>query len=850
MLTTLVQPDLAVAATTSVDVRVSAGSDDAEERVSGNVSLTSSDLELVFDATGDQVVGMRFAAVDVPPGANVTNAYVEFTVDEANTGTTTLTIRGQKSTNAPTFAATNNNISTRPTTDASTPWSPPPWTTIGSLQQTPDLSLIIEEIVGQGGWASGNPLAIIITGTGERTAESYNGVSSAAPKLHVEYETGPAGVAIDSFTAAPTNPAIGTDVTFTWSISDDIGGGGPIACELDIDDDGTADYSHTDCQAVTQQIHQYTTAGPTTARLTATGTNGTDEATVALTVTPPPGTTTTFEQRVSAGNDDAEESSAGSVSRSSTDLELVVDSSVQTVGMRFADVTIPPMATISQAWIQFTVDEVSTGTSSLTIGGEDADNAVTFSSTTNDISSRPTTTAAVSWSPPNWNTVGQAGQDQRTEDISAVIQEIVDRPGWQDGNALSIIVTGAGRRTAESYNGAPGAAPLLHVEYSQNITVNSFTHDPERPAPGAQVTFNWSLSHATGDPMSCTLDVEGDGSVIYTIPDCVGTTSQTHNYPTEGFKPARLTVVAGADSAAATTMVNVLDPTTRVIAAAGDIACDPTSSSFNGGAGTSNNCRQLATSDLVLAMDPDRVLLLGDNQYEDGTIDQFNQSYDLSWGRFKNITSPSVGNHEYNDPAAASDPSAAGYYEYFGAAAGDPTKGYYSYQEGNWFVVVLNSNCSKVGGCSAGSPQELWLRSELASNPSACILAYWHHPLFSSGAIGNIAWSQDWWVALQEYGADVVLVGHDHHYERFGLQDAFGNADPTGIREFVVGSGGRNHTSVGSLEPNSEASDDSSYGVLKMTLRPDSYEWEFVPAAGDSYTDSGSESCLQPPATP
>jgi len=144
-----------------------------------------------------------------------------------------------------------------------------------------------------------------------------------------------------------------------------------------------------------------------------------------------------------------------------------------------------------------------------------------------------------------------------------------------------------------------------------------------------------------------------------------------------------------------------------------------------------------------------------------------------------------------------------------------------------------------VGGCSAGSPQEQWLRADLA----ACTLAFWHHPLFSSGAIGNIEWTQDWWQALHEAGAELVLVGYDHHSERFGLQDANGNADPTGVREFVVGTGGRNPTSLASIQPNSEVANDDTYGVLKLTLRPTSYEWEFVGEPGEPFTDTGTEAC-------
>ena len=166
------------------------------------------------------------------------------------------------------------------------------------------------------------------------------------------------------------------------------------------------------------------------------------------------------------------------------------------------------------------------------------------------------------------------------------------------------------------------------------------------------------------------------------------------------------------------------------------------------------------------------VLLLGDIQYEDGAYSKFLASYDPSWGRVKSITKPAPGNHEYQSG------SAADYYRYFGAAAGDPAKGYYSYDLGGWHLVALNSNCSFVGGCGAGSPQEQWLRADLAAHPASCTLAYWHHPRFSSGAHGSDATYTAFWQALYDANAEVVLVGHDHDYERFAPQTSERRARP------------------------------------------------------------------------
>jgi calcineurin-like phosphoesterase family protein len=273
------------------------------------------------------------------------------------------------------------------------------------------------------------------------------------------------------------------------------------------------------------------------------------------------------------------------------------------------------------------------------------------------------------------------------------------------------------------------------------------------------------------------------------------------------------------------------------IAAAGDIACDPGSRRFGNGLGTGFDCRQRATSDLLVGGGYEAVLALGDIQYEVGAVDAFEASYDASWGRVKSVTRPVPGNHEYHTAGAA------GYFEYFGAGAGDPTKGYYSYELGNWHVVALNSNCEAIGGCDAGSAQERWLRADLAAHPSRCTLAYWHHPRYSSGRHGSDSSYVAFWQALVDADADLVLVGHDHDYERFAPQDARGRRDlERGIREFVVGTGGKNLRPFTRVSPNSEARDATSLGVLELTLGADAYEWRFRAAVG-SFTDSGSASC-------
>jgi acid phosphatase type 7 len=268
-----------------------------------------------------------------------------------------------------------------------------------------------------------------------------------------------------------------------------------------------------------------------------------------------------------------------------------------------------------------------------------------------------------------------------------------------------------------------------------------------------------------------------------------------------------------------------------VIATAGDIACLRSTAS-------STTCHQGTTAGLIRQLAPSAVLALGDEQYETGTLDAFTGSYDPAWGQFKDITKPVPGNHEYQTAGAS------GYYSYFGAAAGDPTKGYYSYDIASWHMIALNGNCSAVGGCGPGSPQERWLAADLASKPRTCTLAYWHQPRFSSGEHGDEAPYDAFWKDLYAAGADVVLNGHDHDYERFAPQNPAAQPDPSrGIREFVVGTGGKSHYNFPRISANSEVRNGDTFGILKMTLHPKSYDWQFLPEPGATFTDSGTGGC-------
>jgi hypothetical protein len=264
------------------------------------------------------------------------------------------------------------------------------------------------------------------------------------------------------------------------------------------------------------------------------------------------------------------------------------------------------------------------------------------------------------------------------------------------------------------------------------------------------------------------------------------------------------------------------------------------------GAGDIAGCKAIegaqATAKLIDQI-PGTVFAAGDLAYEHGSASEFQSCYGTTWGRFKDRTRPALGNHEYGDPTASA------YFHYWGALAGPAGKGYYSYDLGLWHIVVLNTNCDApgLGGCGVGSPQELWLRQDLSEHPNACIAAYGHHALFSSGLFKKHAIHPELkqlWQDFYAAHADLMLVGHEHSYERFAPQDPEGRVDPVhGIREIVAGTGGRSHDPLGFAMPNSEVRNADTFGVLKLTLSPHSYTWEFIPEEGKTFRDSGVGVC-------
>lgn len=508
-------------ATATVSVRVSDGDDDVEESQNGDMYFTSTDLEFTEDGSrGAQVIGMRFRDVQIPQGAQIVSARLELTIDEDDRTPTDLTLFAHDTDDAPPFSTSRFNVSARPRT-AGVALGNLPLASVGQTIQTPDFAAVIQQVVNRPGWRPGNAIALIVTGDGQRTVESYNGNRNAAPLLIVEYSTGggaagtqtvglrfpavdvPQGVTITSAyleftastasgndpldlkirgqaaeTAAPFSASAHdissrplTTAAVAWNGVPVFAGAGStyqspslVSVVQEIVD--RADWCGGNAMALVLQ----TVAG--TGSRSALSVNADPAAAPRLHIEFDPDSAGPGEgciaqslvRQVSTGNDDAEESlSNGAVNLGSSDLELTSDGSTnQIVGMRFQNVNIGPGAQIISATIEFTTDETDSGATTVLIQGEDVDDSAPFATTTGNLSSRSKTTAGVSWSPGPWNTVGEK---HVTPDLSAIVQEIVNRPGWQAGNAMSFLVTGSGERTAESYNGDPAGSPKLTVRY-------------------------------------------------------------------------------------------------------------------------------------------------------------------------------------------------------------------------------------------------------------------------------------------------------------------------------------------------------------------------------------------------
>ncbi|MBB3725835.1 metallophosphoesterase family protein [Nonomuraea dietziae] len=239
------------------------------------------------------------------------------------------------------------------------------------------------------------------------------------------------------------------------------------------------------------------------------------------------------------------------------------------------------------------------------------------------------------------------------------------------------------------------------------------------------------------------------------------------------------------------------------------------------------------TANVVKSMNPEFVITMGDNQYDDARLQDFTAYYDKTWGSFKSKTRPVPGNHETYDPAG----SLAGYKSYFGSIAYPNGKSYYSYDHGNWHFVALDSNAFDQ------SAQINWLKADLAANTKRCVAAYWHHPLFSSGEHGNDPVSRPVWQALYDKRADLVLNGHDHHYERFGPQNPSAQADPNGIVEILGGMGGAPPYNIENVQPNSQKRLSGTFGVVKLSLGESTFSWQLIGVDGAVKDTSPTYTC-------
>ncbi len=992
------------------EVRISSGLDDVEESSTGSVSTGSSDLELVNDgSTGDQTVGLRFTGIDIPKDAVITNAYLQFQVDETDVLATSLTIHGEAADDAAAFTGAAFDVSSRGQTTASVSWTPPAWDTVGEAgagQQTPDLSAIIQEIVTREGWTADNALVLTLTGSGARTAESFEGDAQAAPLLHIEWQTatGSPPTSFDlSATAVDEHAAAGTVIgtfgnvvdpdagdTHTFALVDDAGGrfrlsgsdlevadgtlldfesatshdvvvrvqdsGGqfldqtftitlndindaPVITNLDgdtltytagsgalaldqggdavVDDVDSADYDTgqltvsivsggdgtQDVLAIADQgtgagqiglsgaqdvtyegtvIGSYAggdqgndlvvtllaaagnaavqalvraltyenteqaapTTGDRTLNITLTDGDGATSQLVATTVTvfTSPPVNYTEQLRISSGIADVEEAASGSVSTSSSDLELVNDGSTgnQTVGLRFERLFIPKNAVITNAYLQFQVDETDSVTTSLMIHGEAADDAVAFTGAAFDVSSRGQTTASVAWTPPAWDTVGAAGADQQTPDLSAIIQEIVNRDGWSANNALVLTLTGSGARTAESFDGDPQAAPLLHIEFQAppdnpanslptgtlSIAVNTGT-----PFPGSTLTAVNALADADGlGAFRYQWERSNDGGANYT-PIGLDQDSYTLTNDDLGYQ---VRVVAtywdGAgtlETVASASTVDVTQPGADVMrfAIIGDYGND--------------SIDEQNVADLVDGWNVDFILTVGDNAYGaipfDDAVGKYYADYIGNYsgaygsGSTINRFFPSLGNHDYSDDSAGLNGGIDIYLDYFDLPDNER---YYDFQIGNTHFFAINSN-SEPDGNESDSVQAQWLQSALAASEATHKVVFFHHPPFSSDGAGGydfMRWDFEAW------GATAVLAGHDHIFERI-LRDE--NSDGTAIPYIISGVGGESVGSAIPTDPGSQALYDEGFGASLVTVTNDVMLFEFYAVDGtliDTYT--------------
>jgi Calcineurin-like phosphoesterase len=436
-----------------------------------------------------------------------------------------------------------------------------------------------------------------------------------------------------------------------------------------------------------------------------------------------------------------------------------------------------------------------------------------------------------------------------------------DLPTSNFGTAAALKVDGSPATVSylkfdvQGITGAPAKATLkvfVPVSTSTPINVRSVADSTwtetgltynNRPATGATaIASPVPIAANTTLSFDVTSLVAGAGPVSFALDT---TSSTSKSLPSREATADQPQLVIEADSTPPPAGDAVM------MAVGGDVACGTTEANYNGGAGTATACHMKQTSDLVVAMGPRQVWALGDLQYNSGSLADFNVSYQNSWGRFKSITRPVVGNHEYGSSGAN------GYFTYFGDLASprqpgctQDCEGYYSFDvpvgSAQWHVAVINSECTRIGGgvgCAVGSPQHQWLDADLRAHAEAqCTAVLTHRPRWASNSFASPD-IQPLVDIMYSRGVDLLLAGHAHSYERFAPQNAAGQPDPAGITEFAVGTGGRDSQGFGTVVANSQVRKNQIFGVMKLALRPTGYDWQFVPDPATPFADSGTGTC-------
>lgn len=524
-LTIGIQTVSASASSATISTRVSASNDDAEERISsGDMDRSSSDLELIREG-GDQLVGIRFRNLSIPPGVTIESAQMVFEIDEEEDRSTNLVIQAENIGNAPAFSNNDDDISDRNRTTASANWNNLPTLDVNSILTSADFSSVVQEVVDHPDWAEGNSMVVILSGSGRRTVESFDGDSDEAPQLNVTFSKPTTGSTARSLVGLRfQNVNIPQDATITSAVLDLVADSNTSSSAInftvvgeDVDNSAafTSATNNLAARSVTSAalsvnnqtawdqedvVHSYDVSDIVQEIVDRNGWCGNNAMSLLVLPDPnedlseaelgqrfaksfdlDPGSAATLRveydpesigvgegcvnaqviRRVSAGNDDAEEDTSGNIDLSSSDLELVRESTNQEIGIRFSNINVGQGATVLSANIQFTADETNSETTNLTFHAENdiSGDSAQFTSANGAVSDRTTTLSSVNWNNvPAWNTIGERFT---TPDLSPVVQEVFNNPSWDSGNALTFIVTGSGKRVAESVNGSAGDAPLL-----------------------------------------------------------------------------------------------------------------------------------------------------------------------------------------------------------------------------------------------------------------------------------------------------------------------------------------------------------------------------------------------------